>query len=170
MGSSELSIFLDLGKRLADRGVVRVADIDVATRARVWRFDLFVAGTIIRLPEWNGYSLFLEQSLLNVVLLLPVVVVSWPRVPQVGLAREWGSHIVFPHVSATSAGQERVHRLRHLRLLFVAVRRHPGAEHGGVASSRQGTRVICAHWGLVTLDHCVSTVGHLGGEIRLVAS
>lgn len=130
----EGSVFLDLVETLADRRVLRIADIDVRARPRVDLFVLLLEETSIFGPELKRDAFLSEQTGLDVVLLLADCVVARSRISEICLLGERSVCLVRPDVlSAACNAHELVGVLRAddrvvVRGLHLASE-HRGAEY-----------------------------------------
>ena len=122
LGLSKLPILLNFGQTLADRGIIWIIDIDIAARTWVRCFNLFVAGSIVTGAKRNSYGFFLQESLLDVILLLPTVVVTRTWIFLVSLTGERRINLILPHIGAACTRIERI-ILRHGRCVIRRVSR-----------------------------------------------
>lgn len=105
----QCSVFLDLVQTLADRGVVRVIDVDVSPWSRHLRASHLVAVSWVHATEWNVHGLLHQQSALDIVTFLFVGEVgTWPWGLLIRLLGEGRSNVVPPMIHSVSRAIELV--------------------------------------------------------------
>lgn len=109
LGLCQCPVFLDFVQAFADRGVVRVVDVDVSPWSGHLRAFHLVAVSWVHATEWNMHGLLHQQSALDIVSFLFVREVgAWPRGLLIRLLGERRSNVVSPVIHSVSCAIELV--------------------------------------------------------------
>jgi hypothetical protein len=84
-----------------------VIDINVGARSRIWRFYLFIAGSVVTTAERSMNCFFGDNLILDIILLIFfVVVLTGAWVLRECLSRIRRLALVLPKFTSLSLGQE----------------------------------------------------------------
>ena len=103
---SKLLLFLNFSKTLTNTRSMRIINIDVCAWSRIICFYWFIARSVLTSSKRNGYSFFLQKSLLYIIFFLTCKVLARTGILYKRRFGKRSIKFIFPHISTICSTQE----------------------------------------------------------------